>query len=500
MSSMDIPGDDPLTPTPEPQGSQQPSIPAAQGPEQPPVPASHAPQPPVLPAVGSQPPVPPSQGPQQPPVQASHAPQQPPVPPASGSQPPPVQPAAVASARGSQHWTLALAALIVLVAAFGGAALAHFAWPPANTSSSPLSGLVPANGGSSVPANGGSSGLFGSRTGGSAPVPSASESSVAAQIDPGIVDVNTVTSAGPAAGTGMVVTSNGEVITNNHVISGASQISVYDVGTGKTYSARVLGYDRSQDVAVLQLSGASGLPTVPLGDSSTLRVGAAVVTIGNAGGLGGTPSVASGTVAALHRSITAGDSYEPGNTERLKGVIQIAGALEPGDSGGPLVSGGKVVGMDTAASSTFSFRSAGSGQGFAIPINQALTISRQIVASQSSSRVHVGGTALIGVYVSNNARCQSAAGLFGTGSGAAGAVVCGVVAGTPAAGTSLSSTGTGNAYDTITALGGSPVTSSASLLSLMDTHHPGDRVLLTWVDASGGSHSATVTLTSGPPD
>ena len=319
-------------------------------------------------------------------------------------------------------------------------------------------------------------------------------------MDPGLVDINTVIANGEAAGTGMVVSSGGEVITNNHVISGATQISAYDIGNGRTYSARVVGYDRSQDVAIIQLEGASGLATVPLGDSSTLHVGASVVTIGNAGGVGGTPRSASGSVAALGRSITAGDSYQPGDSERLTGVIQIDGALEPGDSGGPLVSASKVVGMDTAASSNFSFQSSTAGQGFAIPINQVLTISRQILAGHDSSLVHVGPTALIGVYISNRGECTNAAGVSGSGSGAKGALVCGVVSGTPAAGTGLASSGVGNQYDTITSIGGKTVSSAAALLSLMDTHHPGDNVVLAWVDKAGSSHSATVRLTTGPAD
>jgi S1-C subfamily serine protease len=409
---------------------------------------------------------------------------------------PPVRPPSAAMRR-----PFAAAVLVVVLAAFGGAAVAHFLWPSNQTSaSSPSLGFRFSPRGAN-PSSGSS--LFPQSSGGSSTTtPSASDASVATQIDPGLVDVNTETSSGAAAGTGMVVTSGGEVITNNHVISGATRISVYDIGNGRTYTARVVGYDRSQDVAVIQLENASGLSTVPLGNSSTLKVGSGVLTIGNAGGVGGTPSVAAGSVSGLHRSITAGDSYEAGNTERLKGVIQINGALEPGDSGGPLVSGGKVVGMDTAASSNFSFQSASAGQGFAIPINQVLTISSQILAGQSSSVIHIGETALIGVYVSSNTRCiNQSTGIAGGGSGAAGALVCGVVQGTPAAGTGLASSGTtANTYDTITGLGGKAVNSASALLSLMDTHHPGDRVALAWVDPAGTSHSATVTLVNGPAD
>jgi S1-C subfamily serine protease len=417
-----------------------------------------------------------------------------PLDPPAGPTAPPAGPTAPSMRR-----PMAAAVLVVVLAAFGGAALAHVLWPSNPTSSSAL-GLLPSGGSfrTLIPQNGGvQSG------GASAAAPSASDASVATQIDPGLVDVNTETETGAAAGTGMVVTSTGEVITNNHVISGATQISVYDIGNGRTYTAHVVGYDRSQDVAVIQLVNASGLSTVPLGNSSTLKVGASIVTIGNAGGVGGDPSVAGGSVAALDRSITAGDSYESGDTERLKGVIEINGALQPGDSGGPLVSGGKVVGMDTAASSNFAFQSSSSGQGFAIPINEVLSIGRQIVAGQNSKLVHIGATALIGVYVANATHCiNQTTGVAGGGSGVAGALVCGVVQGTPAAGTGLASSGvaTPNRYDTITRLGSATVTSASSLLSLMDTHHPGDQVVLTWVDPSGNSHTATIALTNGPAD
>jgi S1-C subfamily serine protease len=411
-------------------------------------------------------------------------------PPSPDSPTPIEEPPARESSRGPVRGAIVAGLLVVALAAFGGAALSHLLWPSTNTSSTPLSGFAP--GGTALPSIPSQSG-----NGSGAGVPSASTASVASNIDPALVDINTITNDGEAAGTGMVITAAGEVITNNHVIAGATQISAYDVGNGRTYTAHVVGYDRSQDVAVLQLVDASGLATAPLGDSSTLRVGAGVVTVGNAGGVGGTPSAAGGSVAALNRSITAGDNYQPGNTERLKGVIQINGELQPGDSGGPLVSAGRVVGMDTAASSSFSFRSSAAGEGFAIPINEVLTISRQILAGQGSSVIHIGATALIGIYVSNTSTCASAGG----GSGAKGALVCpvqgapsGVIAGSPAASSGL------GAFDTITELGGHPVTSAQSLLSVMDTHHPGDSVVLIWVDKSGASHSATVTLEAGPAD
>jgi S1-C subfamily serine protease len=179
--------------------------------------------------------------------------------------------------------------------------------------------------------------------------------SITSRVDRGLVEINTVLGlqGGEAAGTGMVVTSSGEVITNKHVIAGATKITATDVGNGQTYAARVVGYDYSRDIAVLQLEGASGLQTESFGDPKTLKVGQSVATIGNAGGAGGTPTAAGGQVVALGQSITAGDELGGGH-ERLEGLIELAGNLQPGDSGGPLVNGaGEVLGMDTAASQTF---------------------------------------------------------------------------------------------------------------------------------------------------
>src|SRR5208282_5386207 len=134
-------------------------------------------------------------------------------------------------------------------------------------------------------------------------------SQIASKVDPGLVDI--VSTLGyqnaEAAGTGQVVTSSGEVLTNNHVIDGATSIKATDIGSGRTYTAKVVGYDQTDDIAVLQLQGASGLATVSFGDSSQVTAGENVVALGNAGGKGGTPSVAAGTVTALNQSITASD-------------------------------------------------------------------------------------------------------------------------------------------------------------------------------------------------
>ena len=149
-----------------------------------------------------------------------------------------------------------------------------------------------------------------------------------------------------------MLSSNGVVLTNNHVINGATAIKVTDIGNGKTYTATVVGYDASHDVAVIQLQGASGLTTASLGNSSTVQTGDNVTALGNAEGKGGTPSVASGTVTALNQSITASDELS-GVSEQLTGLIETNAPIQPGDSGGSLVNSyGQVIGMDTAASSS----------------------------------------------------------------------------------------------------------------------------------------------------
>src|SRR5262245_35552530 len=177
-----------------------------------------------------------------------------------------------------------------------------------------------------------------------------------------------------AAGTGIVIGSSGLVLTNNHVIRGATTLRAIDVGNGRTYKATVLGYSVASDVALLQLQNASGLETAEIGGS--VKVGAAVTAYGNGGGDGIEEAGSSGTVRAVGRSITAGDGH--GSGERLTGLIQSDVTLEPGDSGGPLVdANGRVVGMNTAASASFRFGGGQtSTQAFTIPIARALAISK----------------------------------------------------------------------------------------------------------------------------
>jgi len=316
---------------------------------------------------------------------------------------------------------------------------------------------------------------------------------IAAQTDPGLVDI--VSTLGyqqaQAAGTGLVLTSSGEVLTNNHVINGATSISVTDIGNGRTYQAKVVGYDQTRDVAVLQLQGASGLQTVNLGNSSTVAVGQKVVALGNAEGKGGTPSVAVGKITGLDSSITASDEGS-GTSERLSGLINHNAPIQPGDSGGPLVNtAGQVIGIDTAASSSSSTpvqaAQTTATQAFAIPVNETLSIASQIEAGHGSATVHIGATGFLGVEVASasNAAAQGVP----AGSGAA---IAGVLPGGAAESASIT---TG---DVITSVDGQPVSSPSALQAAMEQHRPGDSVRIGWTDQSGQAQSATVTLATGP--
>src|SRR6516162_3508475 len=230
-----------------------------------------------------------------------------------------------------------------------------------------------------------------------------SASQIAQRVDPALVDIVTTMGAqgASAAGTGIVLTSDGEVLTNNHVIRGATSIKVTDVGNGRTYTAKVVGYDASKDVAVIKLQNAHGLRTASLGDSSTVQRGDSVTALGNAGGKGGTPSVAAGQVVALNQSITASDEGSGVNAEQLTKLIETNANIQPGDSGGALVNSyGQVIGMNTAASSGAQVQSASSQatvQAYAIPIDNAESIAKQIEAGQGSSTVHIGATAFLGI-------------------------------------------------------------------------------------------------------
>jgi S1-C subfamily serine protease len=297
-----------------------------------------------------------------------------------------------------------------------------------------------------------------------------------------VIDTNLAYQGATAAGTGMVLTSSGEVLTNNHVIRGATAIRVTDPVTGKKYTATVLGYSVAADVALLKLTGASGLKPVALGNSSTVRIGQPVTAVGNAGGVGGPPAAASGKVTGLNRSVVAVDGS--GTSERLTGLIETDAALQPGDSGGPLLNrAGKVIGVDAAGSGNLDFPSSG-GAGLAIPINRALSIAKLIEAGRSTATIHIGQTAFLGVDLSF---------ANGTGGQAGGAAVAAVVPASPAEGAGLT------AGSVITAINGHAIDSYDTVASLLFGEKAGAVLTVAWTDQDGTAHVADIRTAAGPP-
>jgi S1-C subfamily serine protease len=285
-------------------------------------------------------------------------------------------------------------------------------------------------------------------------------------IGPGVVVINTNLrlEGTVAAGTGMVLTSSGRILTNNHVIAGATTIWVVVPNTTHRYASRVVGYDIPDDVAVLQLRGAANLRTVTIGNSATLRVGAIVTAVGNSGGIGRLISV-SGRVVRLRKSITVED--DTGRRQWRTGLIESSAALRPGDSGGPLLdSAGRVVGMNTAGSFV--------GHAYAIPIATAARVTRQIVTGRASRRVHIGATAFLGIQVQ-------------------GTTVADVVAGSPAEAAGL------KPGIVIISIGGKRVTGEAGITSAVLAHKPGQVVTVVYRDETGMRRAARVRLATGPP-
>jgi S1-C subfamily serine protease len=365
------------------------------------------------------------------------------------------------------------AALVAGLAVGGGVVAVHssltataspsFTQSPATGSGSLPAGWSPFGRGRFIPDDG--SGSAGS--GGAKPVTSATSAQ-----ETGVVDIDVVLGGTErAAGTGMVLTSDGEVLTNRHVVEGETSISVTVAATGRTYAANVVGISTTTDVAVVQLVDASGLATVKT-SSSDVSTGDAVTGVGNAGGTGGTPSAAPGTVTALDRSITASDA-DGSNPERLTGLIETDAAIQAGDSGGPLLdSSDAVVGMDSAAS-------AQGNDGYAIPIATALAVAHQIETHGSGTQAGAGTTAptahrgYLGVQVED---------------GAGGALVDGVVQGSPAEAAGI------EAGDTITSVAGHAIDSARALGAVTAQLSPGTTVTVTWTDQSGATHGARITL------
>lgn len=279
------------------------------------------------------------------------------------------------------------------------------------------------------------------------------------------------------AGTGIVLTEDGLVLTNNHVVAGAREVWANDPVTGARYEAEVLGYDRTRDIAVLALGGASGLTPAARGEVTALPLESPVVALGNAGGTGELTTTP-GVLIGLDRKIRA--ESDSGMVEELTGVIETAAPIRPGDSGGPLLDdAGRVIGVNTAASLSVD-PAEGGGRGFAVPIDQAVRVAEQIRRGHSADTVHVGPVARLGVRVIERVDIP------------AGAEIVEVVPGSPADRLRLSP------GDVITELGDRRVTSGDGLALQIDLHAPGDEVLVHWYDQLGNAYSAAAVLDEAP--
>jgi S1-C subfamily serine protease len=344
------------------------------------------------------------------------------------------------------------------------------------------------------------------------------------KVKPGLVDITSTLkyNSETAEGTGMIVSASGLVLTNNHVIDQATNVSAsLVVNAGRKYRARVLGYDNTDDVALLQLVGASGLSPVSFGNSAQVSLGTPVLALGNAEGRGGvTP--ARGIINALDRSIQASDQGS-NSTENLNHMLQTNAQIQQGDSGGALVNNaGQVIGMITAANTSASSQYGPSGGtlGFAIPINTALSIARQIAASKSSSTVYIGLPGFLGVEVaessSSNPQQQAAdeeqTGGGGPGGGQTGcqsnnqeisvpttiapantgALILGVLCNTVASSKGLAP------GDVITSVNGRAVSTPGSLTGITAKYHAGQVVSVTWVGVRGVKHTSSLKLGAGP--
>ncbi len=354
------------------------------------------------------------------------------------------------------------------------------------------------------------------------PSTSAGEQAIVNKVVPGLVIINTTLqySSQQAAATGMVITPDGLVLTNNHVIEGSTSITAR-TANGHQYRAHVLGYDVTGDIALIQLQGASGLTTVPTGESNSVKTGDSVVALGNAEGQNAIVPV-TGQVTALNQTITAGDQGGLITQETLHNMIQTNANIVSGDSGGPLAnSAGQVIGMDTAGNDG-GFAVQQDSSGYAIPIDTALAVARQIDQGQASSTVTIGYPPFMGVYIgrgSNSdpqAQAEQAQQNNGPGFGGngnqncytsdrnvaapanianvnSGALVLGTICGGPAMAAGMT------AGSVITAVNGQAIGSPDSLTGVVSKFKPGTTIEVTWVSPSGQRSTSSIKLTAGPP-
>jgi S1-C subfamily serine protease len=282
---------------------------------------------------------------------------------------------------------------------------------------------------------------------------------ILAKVEPSVVDIVSQSRRETGEGTGIIISPDGYILTNAHVVSGAGKVTVSTAASSKALPATVVGADDGHDVALLKVDGGGALPAAELGRSADVKVGDDVVAIGNALGLRGDPTVTRGIVSALNRTV-----------DNLTGMIQTDAAINPGNSGGPLVnSAGQVIGINTAVAAD-----GAQNIGFAIPIDKAKALADRLKSGQGPAP-----TAFLGVSTTD------------TSDGSGGAQVVDVTSGGPAQKAGIA------AGDLIVTVDGKPVSTADALSGLIQAHQPGDTVQVV-VERNGASRTVTVTLGTKP--
>ncbi|MGC2486552.1 MAG: trypsin-like peptidase domain-containing protein [Acidimicrobiales bacterium] len=358
------------------------------------------------------------------------------------------QPPIARDQKKSNLWSTRVS--LLLVAALVGGLAGHFA----STSPSSRGGQVTINEVTNKPGSGSASGGM--------DIPK-----LVQKVLPSIVSIKVNGDGTEDQGTGMIISTKGLVITNNHVISAAvngGTITVTRSGTTKSERATLIGTNPVDDVALLRINNVSNLPAVTFGNSNDLEVGDSVVAIGNALGLAaGTPTVTSGIVSALGRTVTAGTDT---STETLNNMIQTDAAINPGNSGGPLLDAeGDVIGMNTAVAGTLSDGENTQNIGFAIPDATIQSLLSTLMAGESV----VTHGAFIGIEIESlTPSLQQQYGF----SVSQGAVVMSVIAGTGAAKAGVEQ------GDIIVGINSTKIESAQDVTSVISSLHPGQQIAL----------------------
>jgi putative serine protease PepD len=311
-----------------------------------------------------------------------------------------------------------------------------------------------------------------------ASAPTGSVEQVAAKVVPSVVKLETVMGRQSEEGSGIILSSDGLILTNNHVVAasakqgslGGAPTTTVTFNDGRTAPFTVVGTDPSTDIAVVRAQGVSGLTPITIGSSANLKVGQDVVAVGSPLGLEGT--VTTGIVSALNRPVAAGGNGADQNS--VLDAIQTDAAINPGNSGGALVNmNGELVGINSAiatlGSDTSGPQGGSIGLGFAIPVDEAKRVADELI--QTGAVTH----ASLGVQVGNDATIN-------------GAKIMQVTSGGPAAQAGLPS------GVVVTKLDDRTIGSADALVAAVRSKAPGDKVTLTYSDPSGGSKTVQVTL------